>query len=110
MKLFKKPLKPELIGFLQAAGVVAYISLVATIMNNGSQVFGALDNSFFGPVVFLTLFAVSILICGFITLGYPVRLFWIEKKPAEAIKIVWYMTAFLALSLLVVFATLIITQ
>ena len=91
------------IGFLQALGVIGYISLISYALQNGERVFGSM-NDFIGPVMFLTLFAVSALVCALITLGFPVKLFWIEKKQTEALKLVGYTTAFLALFVLIMFA------
>lgn len=75
------------VGVLQALGLVTYIGLIATIFNNSKNWFSHLNN-FTAPIVMLTLLSTSILICGLITLGYPVRLFWIKKQPQKALKIV----------------------
>jgi len=96
------------LGFKQAAGVVLYITLVAFVMQNGERVFGSMDN-FIGPIVFLTLFSVSALICAMLTLWNSVQLFWIKKKPAEAMRLVGYTTLFLALFVLIMFAVMILT-
>jgi len=98
----KSPIK---IGLIQALGLGVYISIVASIIQNGEKLFGPINN-FWGPILFLTLFSFSVLICGFIALGYPVRLFWIKKNPDLAIKIVAYTTAFLFIFLLVIFGFL----
>ena len=91
------------IGLLQAVGLIGYISLIATVMQNGERLFGQMDNVV-GPIVFLTLFSFSVLICALITLGYPFKLFWIKKKPLEALRLVGYMALFLFLFLLIMFA------
>lgn len=93
------------IGFLQALGLAIYITLVAFIIQNGNKLFGPINN-FWGPILFLTLFSFSVLICGFIALGYPVKLFWIKKNPNLAIKIVAYTTGFLFIFLLIIFGVL----
>lgn len=96
------------VGFLQALGIVSYITLVASFMQNGEKFFAPLGE-FVAGIMFLTLFATSILVCAFITLGYPIRLFWIKKKPAEAIRIVMYMTGFLLLFFLVIVGTMLLS-
>lgn len=94
-----------LVGFLQALGIAAYITAVAVFMQNAIKWFGPLNN-FLGPIIMLTLFSVSVLICGFIALGYPINLFWVKKKPKQAVKVVAYMTAFLFIFLTLFIAVL----
>lgn len=94
-----------LVGFLQALGVAAYITVVAVFMQNAIKWFGPLNN-FLGPIIMLTLLSVSVLICGFIALGYPIKVFWIKKQPKKAMKIVGYTTAFLFVFLALVVACL----
>lgn len=79
------------ISFLQATGLVAYISLVSVIFWKGNEWFGKMGN-YTGPLLFLTIFAVSALISALITLGYPFTL-WQKKMTKEAIRLVIY-TAF----------------
>lgn len=92
-------LSPVLVGLLQALGVVSYITLVATFIENVGRWFRP-EDTFSGPILFLTLFSTSVLVCGLLALGYPVRLFWIEKKPKAAIAIVGYMALFLVIFVL----------
>jgi len=80
------------ISFLQALALSAYISLVSIIFWRGNQWFGPIK-SILGPMLVLTLFVVSALICAIIVLGYPVYLFWEKKQRKSAIRIVIY-TAF----------------
>lgn len=89
-----------LIGFLQALGVAAYITLVAFFFQNVAKWFGPVNN-LFAPIIMLTLLSVSVLVCGFMALGYPIKLFWIKKQPKKAMKIVAYMTAFLFVFLVI---------
>lgn len=98
----KSPVK---VGLLQAAGLAIYIALVGTFMFNANHWFGNIGN-FLGPITVLTLFSVSVLICGFIALGYPIKLFWIKKQPQVAIKIVAYTTGFLFIFLILLFTFL----
>jgi hypothetical protein len=96
---------PSTIGFLQALGLVGYISLIGTFMYNGEKLVGEPDN-LFGPIFFLTLFSFSVLICAFIALGYPIKLFWIKKEPKKAIQVVGFMTLFLFVFLATIFGVL----
>ena len=91
------------VGLLQALGLVAYISLVAFFFRNAVKWFGPMDN-FTAPIIMLTLLSVSVLICGFIALGYPIKLFFIQKKPKKAIKIVAFTTLFLFIFLSLIIA------
>ena len=88
------------IAFLQALGLVVYCGLVGLIFWKGNTWFGPM-NTFWGPVMVLVLFIVSALICGLIGLGYPFLLFWEKKQPHTAIKLVFYITAWLILFVLV---------
>jgi len=80
------------IAFLQSLGLIGYCGLVALLIAKGNEIFGKVPN-YLGPLLFLTLFSSSALICGLITLGYPFILFWQKKKPMEALRLVIYTTA-----------------
>jgi len=82
-------------SFLQALGLTAYISLVSIIFWKGNVWFPKM-NLYLGPLLMLSLFAASALICALITLGYPFILFWDKKKPKEALKIVIYTALWIA--------------
>lgn len=88
------------ISFLQAVGLVSYVGLVAVIFWKGNEWFGKM-NSYFGPLIVLTLFSVSALVLALITLGYPFKL-WQRGKGDEALKIVVY-TALWIIGILFVF-------
>jgi hypothetical protein len=90
-----KKLSLPFIAFLQAAGLMLYIILVGTIVLHGDQWFGKMAN-LFGPILFLTLFSTSALICGLITFSYPFLLFWEHKEPREALRLIFYTTLWLA--------------
>ena len=94
-----------LISFLQALGLVAYISLVSIIFWKGNQWFPKMD-PFIGALIMLTLFAVSALISAIITLGYPFILWQKHNKLKESVKIVIYtagwIIGFIILGLLIV--------
>ena len=97
-KQLLKTIKPSLI---QALGLVAYISLISLIFRYGDTWITPLD-AFWGPILFLSLFVISALVCALIVLGYPIKLFFVKKKPKQAIKIVlltalWLILFFLGL-------------
>ena len=81
-------------GFFQALGIVIYCGLVGLIFWRGNQWFGKMNN-YLGPVLVLTLLSVSVLVCGLLAFGYPVMLFWDEKKTKDALKLVGYTAAWL---------------
>jgi len=81
-----KRLSLPFIAFLQALGLFLYCSLIAIIFWQGNRWFGPVP-SYFGPLLFLTLFTTSALVCGFIVAGYPFILFWEHKKTKEAVQL-----------------------
>jgi hypothetical protein len=93
IKLNKLSLKKT--AFLQAFGLVSYCALVGLIFWKGEELFGRMNN-YVGPVLLLSLLSVSVLICALIVLGYPFILFWEDKKPKEAVRLVGYTTGWLA--------------
>ena len=86
--MLKKPSLP-FVGFLQALGLTIYCSLVGLIIWKGNAWFGNMNN-FLGPILFLSLFVVSALICALIAGGYPFLVFWDKKNTKEAISLVVY--------------------
>lgn len=90
---------PVFIGLAQALILTGYISLVVTVMRNGEKLFGS-DTSFFGPLVFLTLFVTSALISSAITIGYPAYLAFKQKEFKPAIKIVLSTAVWLIISII----------
>lgn len=66
-------------GFLNSLGVVAYVTIVATIMQNGDKLFGEKDN-FASPIAFLLLFTLSAITVGGLILGKPLMLYFDGKK------------------------------
>ena len=93
------------IGLLQALGLVVYCSMVATVMNNAERWFGKMDHVL-GPVLFLSLFVVSALICGSVALGYPFLVLWEQKNTKKALKIVGFTIGWLMVIVVVIFTIL----
>ena len=82
-----KKLSLAKIAFLQALGVVTYISLVSILFWKGNDWFPKMD-AYLGPILMLTILSVSVVICGLIVFSYPVTLFWEKKKTKKALKLV----------------------
>ena len=87
------------ISFLQATGLVIYCLLIGSLLWRGNEFFGPM-NSFLGPMLFLIVFVVSVLVCALLAFGYPVVLFWDRKKTKESVKLVAYTTTWLLLYVL----------
>jgi hypothetical protein len=81
--------KLALYGFFNAFGTVIYVSLVATIMSNGSSWFGQVDNKFLTPIAVLMLFVLSASIVGTLVLGRPALMF-LDGKKTEGVKLFLY--------------------
>jgi len=72
-------------SFLNALGVLVYIVLVATMMQNGDKLFGKMDN-FISPVAFLLLFTLSAFVVGGLVIAKPIMLY-IDGKKKEAVRL-----------------------
>lgn len=83
--------KPSLsfIAFFQALGLTLYCTLIGLVIWQGENWFGKMNN-LFGPILFLSLFVVSALICSLIALAYPFIIFWDEKNTKKALKILGF--------------------
>jgi membrane-bound inhibitor of C-type lysozyme len=102
-KLIHMP-KSKLIltSLLHAAGVAAYIFLVALLMQNAEIIVGKMDN-YFSPVAFLLLFVLSAAITGSLTLGRSI-LWYIDGRKKEALQLFFYILGWLFLFMLLIFA------
>lgn len=94
-------------SFIQAFSLIFYIGVVAAIMTNAERLFGKMPE-YLGPVLFLTLFSTSALICGLITFYFPFILFWYKKQPEQAITLVFYTARWLILFTLIILALVIL--
>lgn len=95
------------VGLLQATGVLSYCGLITLLMSRGNQIFGKVPD-YFGPLLFLTLFSTSALICALITFYYPFMLFFQKKQATVAVKVVLYTAGWLLLFTLTLLGYLII--
>jgi hypothetical protein len=97
------------VSFLQAIGLTLYISLVSTIFWQGNNWFGKV-NTILGPILVLSLFVLSALVCGFIAFSYPFHLFWEKKETKKAIKVVGYTICWMVLFFFIVFGSLLLVK
>jgi len=93
-------------GFLQAAGVVVYCSLVGLLFWKGNAIFPHL-NPFLGPVMMLLLFSCSVLVSALIVFYKPYKLFFSGKK-TEAVNIVFSTALWLFVFLIFSFALMVV--
>ena len=84
--MFKNP-SIFFVSFLQAVGLSLYIGTVAAVISGASQLFNNVGPVFWGPVMGLSLFSVSALICALLVGAYPFWVIWEKKQTARAIKI-----------------------
>ena len=86
-------------SFLNALGTIAYVSVIATIMQNGDKIFGRINQTL-APIAFLTLFVLSAGVTGGLVIGKPVMLF-LNNQKTEAIKLFIYTLCWLALAVVI---------
>lgn len=77
---------------MQALGVGAYITLIATFFNYASKFAG--EDNFFSPILALLLFVLSAAITSSLVLGKAI-LMYLENKKSEAVKLFGYTLAWL---------------
>ena len=91
-------------SFLHSLGVLAYISIVATIMRQGNQWFGQ-EDKFITPVAVLLLLVISATITGSLVLGRPIMLY-LENQKKDAVKLLAYTTGWLSIFAVIAFIIL----
>jgi dipeptide/tripeptide permease len=97
-----KKLNPSLIGLLQAIGVIIYCVLIAALLNFLGRA-GLEPPGIFGFAAILVILVFSAAVTGSIVFGYPVYLFFKDKKIKEPLLILAF-TALYCLIILAVFA------
>lgn len=90
-----------LIALFQALGLTAYCGLVGMIFWKAEEWFGRAPD-YLGPVLMLTLFSTSALICALLTLGYPAFLLWKKNQPVNALKLIGWTAGWLMLIVLLI--------
>lgn len=81
-------------ALFQALGLTAYCGLIGTFLSFGENWFNNIPE-FLAPLIMLVLLSTSALICGLITLSIPLKIFFTDKQPKKAIKLVFYTVLFL---------------
>jgi hypothetical protein len=89
------------LAFLQATGLLIYVSLISLFMLSANQIFGNFPN-FFGPIAFLLLFVISATISALLVLGRTGFLFW-EKRYKESFSLAFWTLGWLIFYLATVF-------
>ena len=106
MVFWRKKEKSIWTGLPQAGGIALYILGVAGFMYFAPKMFGRVDN-FFAPVLFLSMFVVSAMICSLLMFYQPYQLF-LDKMGKEAIAQVLMTTKWLAVFLVLVLFALVL--
>ena len=91
-------------AILNSLGVLIYVLIVASILNNANRIVEPM-NKVIGPVVFLMLFVFSALLTGGLILGKPLLLYF-EGFEKEGIKLLIYTGVSLFILLLLLIAVL----
>lgn len=99
-----KNLSLPFLGFLQATSLLIYIILISNFLAYANKIFGPV-NSFFGPLAFLLLFVVSVIISGILVLARAGFLFW-EKRYKESFTLIFWTLGWSVLYLIGVFIIL----
>ena len=87
MSTEKKSLPLGVVALFQAAGLTAYCLFIVAVMFQGNNWFSKIPE-YFAPLILLVTLSTSALICGLITLGYPIIIFFNEKNPRKALRLI----------------------
>lgn len=96
-------------SILHSLGVLVYVYLLVSFMNNAQRLFGKNDHPPMTGVVVLLVFILSALITGSLVLGKPIMLY-LDGKKAEAVKMVFYTGASLFVLLLLAIGGLLLLK
>ena len=94
-------------AFINAFGVIAYISVFAFAINNLEKLFESKQDTWLSPVLFLSVFIVSACVTGSLVLLKPILLY-IEGQKKEAVNLFLYTIGFIALMAIIIGLYLII--
>lgn len=87
-------------SFLNALGTILYITLVALGITTLQRFAGNKPDSFFAPVLFLTLFVLSAGVTTSLVLGKPVLMYLANDKK-EAVQLFIYTLGWLLVSVII---------
>ena len=96
-------------GLLQAVGIAGYVVAVALFMSRANEIFGKMDDKFLGPLLFLSIFIVSAMVCALLMFYSPYQKF-LKGKGKEAIQQVVATTAWLGVFLVIVVVLTLISK
>lgn len=91
---------------INAAAALLYITGIASFFYLANQILRLKpDNSFLGPIAFMSLFTLSAAVMGYIFLYYPAQLYF-ENKKKESVNLFLKTVASFAVITLIVLAAL----
>ena len=88
-------------SLIHSLATLIYITLVASLMFFGQDLFGKMDGVF-GIIAFLLLFVVSAAVVGLLVLGKPVMLY-LDKQKKEAVQLLTYTVSWLLVFTIIFF-------
>ncbi|MCR4330457.1 MAG: hypothetical protein NUV49_01090 [Patescibacteria group bacterium] len=89
------------ISFLSSLGVLLYVTIVVSVMQNIEKL-GNVPGSHWGPVIFLMLFVFSALVTSLLVFGYPVWLY-MENRKKDAVTLLLCNVGWLFVMLILAF-------
>ena len=98
--MFKKKLRPNAIGLLQALGVVIYIVLISTFLHYTNKFFETTPEIFV-MILMLSLLVFSVAVTGSLVFLYPIYLL-INKQKKESLIILAYTFLYCLLAILII--------
>lgn len=90
-------------GFVPALSLVGYVGLFTFVVTNGGRFFPHI-NEHFAPLMFLSMFCFSALLCSLLVFYQPYLLF-VEKRGKEALELVLSTTKWLGIFVLLIAVT-----
>jgi len=96
-------------GAIHAFGVLAYVSLLVTFMNQASNWFGENDHGVITPIAVILLFVFSALVTSGLVLGKPIMLY-LDGLKKEAVKLLIFTGLGLFVFMSLVFVILLILK
>lgn len=95
--------KLYVISLVSSAGVLVYILFVAWLMKSLGSWLPGPDPQILAPTIFLLMFVLSATIVGSLVLGYPIWLYF-ENKKKDALRLFGYNVLFLFVYLVLAIA------
>ncbi|MEK7630206.1 MAG: hypothetical protein AAB432_02370 [Patescibacteria group bacterium] len=99
----------KLIPFLEVAGLTFYVSIFAISVQTAGSILPPIPEPIIPMIIFLLLFVFSAIICSALMLGYPIYLFFDNRKQ-EAVKILIQSVIWLAIFFIIFVSLIILTK